>query len=444
MTIHYVDDSAGGSNDGTSWADAWTDFDSCLTVTAGDTVLVAHTHSQSYASSPNLNFSNGTKSSPVLVLSANSGTGAYTPGAAITQSGSNGVVFGGNVRIYGMSFVGGSATMLTFGNGDQHQYFEDCVFNAFSGVGVTYYALNFTSNGRAKVTIVNSTFDHTLGSAGANYGWGGFFRSTNRGGDLYIDNCSFVFGGSVTGTFVTEILTAISPGVFRISNCDLSFIPTLVNVGGSSAYDCRFSNCNLKSSYAVYTGTIQTDQEITVANSTSGTISVPALGLNNYENYYGSIASTLSVYRTGGADDGLQTNAYSWGMTTNSNALEIYKPLASPPISVFVDPDASPSGATAQGLLQSSRCDPLATPAALTTDSGSTWNGSGVGTKQKITLTIGDYTATVYVASGVTLNNDDFWVELSAPDQVGGPLTARFFLAVPSTTVYVDPKIEVA
>jgi hypothetical protein len=141
----------------------------------------------------------------------------------------------------------------------------------------------------------------------------------------------------------------------------------------------------------------------------------------------------------------LQANAHSWAAVTNSSALEIYSPLEFPPIAAFVSPDASISGATAKGLRQSTRCAPRATPAALTTDGTSTWNGSGVGTKQKVSVTLSNaQTLTVYVASGVTLNNDDFWIEVSEPDQVGGPVVVRCYLSVPSTTVYVDPLLEVA
>jgi hypothetical protein len=68
-----------------------------------------------------------------------------------------------------------------------------------------------------------------------------------------------------------------------------------------------------------------------------------------------------------------------------------------------------------------------------------------VGTKQKIDHTMENgSTLTCYVASSATLNDDDFWIEVMEPDQVGGPMAVRFCLAKPSTTVYVDPKLEVA
>jgi hypothetical protein len=180
---------------------------------------------------------------------------------------------------------------------------------------------------------------------------------------------------------------------------------------------------------------------------TDGTISDPELGLTELSTYYGTVKSTLAKYRSGGADDGENVNSYSWEMATNTNALEQFGALESLPITRWVDPDTSPSGATTQGTFTSTRMVLRGTPAALTTDSSSTWNGTGVGTKQKITHTLNNQdgaTLTVYVASGATLNNDDFWIEVQEPDQVGGPITVKCFLANPSTTVYVDPKLEIA
>jgi hypothetical protein len=169
------------------------------------------------------------------------------------------------------------------------------------------------------------------------------------------------------------------------------------------------------------------------------------LGLTELNTRLGTAKSTLARYRTGGADDGEQANAHSWEMAATASALEVFYPLVAMPLTVWTIPDASISGATAQGLNAHYRATPTATPAALTTDGTSTWNGTGVGTKQKITHTLSNAaTLTVYVASGGTLNNDDFWIEVSEPDQVGGPVTVICYLAKPSTTVYVDARLEIS
>jgi hypothetical protein len=155
----------------------------------------------------------------------------------------------------------------------------------------------------------------------------------------------------------------------------------------------------------------------------------------------GTIATSTARYRSSGAHDGSQANAYSWEMTSDADASDFIAPLISPPITRWVQAGSqvlkiyvasgvtlqndelwievlSPSTAgIAAANYQSSRADPLATPADLTTDSSSTWTGAGVGTKQYATVTI--------------------------VPTIPGPVVVRVHLAKPSTTVYVDPVIEV-
>jgi hypothetical protein len=69
------------------------------------------------------------------------------------------------------------------------------------------------------------------------------------------------------------------------------------------------------------------------------------------------------------------------------------------------------------GVRQTTRPDPMATPANLTTDASSTWNGADVTTKQQIDV--------VYT-----------------PDKPG-PITARVYVATPSERVRIDPKIYI-
>lgn len=183
-----------------------------------------------------------------------------------------------------------------------------------------------------------------------------------------------------------------------------------------------------------------------------GTQTVPSLGLTEILNSYGGIKSDLTRYRTGGADDGEQVNAHSWEMICSANAKELFQWLKSPPMVRWVDggssltftvyiaggatlqddefwielsgPDDAGS-ATSRGHFERSNdtapdvpMTPRDTPSNLSTDGSSTWNGAGVGTKQKISIT---YTPTI-----------------------AGPVTVRCSFAKASATVYIDPKLDVA
>jgi hypothetical protein len=179
----------------------------------------------------------------------------------------------------------------------------------------------------------------------------------------------------------------------------------------------------------------------------AGTITVPRVGPQKVASYYGTLSALTTHYRTGGADDGPTTNAYSWEMVSSANSRELVNPLVGPEIKVWVptgsrtvrlylasaadkDNDEfwidvhSPSeagSATAQGRYQTTRCGLLSTPAALDRSASTDWTGANTGTdgstgQQKIDVTINP--------------------------TVEGWVTVIPHLAKASTTVYVDPELE--
>lgn len=445
MTV-YVDSNAGGANDGTSWTDAYTSLASTVSVAAGTEIWVENSHDERTATaSTSWNWSNGTNANPVKILCVDSADDSLSTGAKAGTAASSfyNLTLKGNIYCYGIHWYAGLTVILTDADTVEQEY-ESCNFiNGTFNSGAVAAGLLFGNSDFVwrKLRLLNCTFDSSSNTTSHRY------LDAREACVVEIVNMAFSLGVSPSSTqtlFKISGSAGRAPVSVSMSDSDISAYQNLVDVNFNAIQRFRFARCKIHASCTPAYSTKNAELDILVENSDDGTITVPSLGVFKSETYHGSVGSTLSVYRTGGADDGVNANAYSWEMVTNANALEIYGPIESPPMAVWVAPDASPTGATAQGLFQSTRMNPRSTPSALTTDSGSTWNGTGVGTKQKITATIGDYTLTVYVASGTTLNDDDFWIEVCAPDQVGGPVVVKAFLAKPSTTVYVDPRLEVA
>ncbi len=74
MATYYVDNTAAGAADGTSWTDAWTSITSVAGLSAGDTVLFDHSHTESGATRI---WAGGTGSldNPIRLITVARGTG---------------------------------------------------------------------------------------------------------------------------------------------------------------------------------------------------------------------------------------------------------------------------------------------------------------------------------------------------------------------------------
>lgn len=198
----------------------------------------------------------------------------------------------------------------------------------------------------------------------------------------------------------------------------------------------KFVKCLFPSSWTIAQPT-GNDSIVEITECDDGTISTSQLGLSYWADQYGNCMSVDTHYRSSGASDGVQN--HSIAITASSTAIEAVLATKTPWIFRWV-PD-------------------------------------------------GTSTLEFYVASSVTLNDDDLWVEVISPNEgptitalgkinstqanpantptalttdgtsswtgtglsvqqkiqvtidpdIEGPMQFRFCLAKPSTTVYVDP-----
>jgi hypothetical protein len=446
MADKFVWSGATGADDGSKWEDAYVslgrDWGAEAGFTAGtDFVYVRSSHNETASSADFTvtgNTAEGTEDIVRILSVAGNDTGttpgALTTGATVNSNDTYDINIDEKIYIYGANFLSGEHLYVAGANTDHDVRLEKCRLELTSGNANNINVSHGSVVKAIQVLLKDTTID---------------FNNTSHTMFFYLGRID-IDGGSVLFAVSNFITGAISyQGIKTIKNFDLSILTgNLVNVAGAdSELLFNFERCVLNSSATKVSGTINIPgQQINFHHCQSGTDSDPAYQMAQYT-YQGTTEVDTARYRTDGASDDERTNPYSWSMdtSTGSNVIELYEPLESPPITGWTDGDASTahtyrfyvaSGATLQddecwvdligpndaatnsmGVRQTTRPDPLATPANLTTDSSSTWTGADVGTKQQIDIT---YT----------------------PDKPG-PITARIYVAKPSERVSIDPKIYI-
>lgn len=418
----------GDDTDGSTWAKAYQSIADAdlLGAAAGTEIWLADDHKQSLPNGVTWDYAKGTWANPVKIISVDRSDDSYSIAAsAQLGDGTAGTDFqvSGNVNWYGVYIDAPANVSINAATGPEREILEDCTvkFTDFCHLGGQY----------AATELRNCTIDAQTSSVYLGIG--------TRGATVTCRGCTI--SASTSGF---ELTVGTTGGLYFFEDCDISTINYLATSAGQHT-TVILNRCVLKSGWKIVpSGAIGVAQRVKLWNCGVGAITVPPIGIYQDHQYTGIVSGSDSRYRTGGASDG--ETPYSWSMVTNANALEQFVPLESHPITRWVaggseititvyvasgvtlqddefwielhgpDNTANPSQ-TCLGYYASSRCAIRGTPANLTTDSGSTWNGSGVTTKQQVSLT---YTPTE-----------------------AGPISVVCFLAKPSTTVYVDPKIEV-
>ena len=432
MATYYVDSNATGLNSGTSWTDAWTTIDSATNVNAGDVILVDDSHVDAFVGNKNLNFYGGTFLNPIKIISVDKATNDYSSGATIKSAPSNyNLYINGNILFYGCTIQAGERLALPQSS-DYRMWFDDCVLGTL-GTGQHRY-IQFGSgsgDGQSSSIIVTNS---TIGDQYNNYP----YRFSGHG-TMHIRNCTFASTSARTlgGRGNVMFMNDDSPKV-TIEDCDFSAETATTNLFGGMTMSSSFTlrRCKLQSGYSI--GTLNEFSQVSLEDCESSNLTSPSINAI-FADPFGVSESVSSVYRSSGASDG--TTEYSFKFTSNSNALESHLPISSFSFAKYVgtgsqtitvylaggsslnDDDfwievESPSeeaSPTAQGKFRTTKPYPLATPTALASDTSS-WTGTGVGTAQK--------------------------VEVAIAPTIAGTVTVRCYLAKPSTTVYVDPKIS--
>ena len=425
MVDFFVDDTATGANDGTSFADAFTSVTSVTTLAVGDRVLIASTHDED---TTNYDFpdSNGRSE----VLSVNSGTEIYEAGAAITDSGNLG--FRGQY-VRGLTIT--TTSDVDTASQREEFEFEDCtiVCDSFQNNNSGHLLLR-----NCDVTLTDTTFGFFVQSVEM---FGGSISSTSLGaGDgIFVASTFDGFNARLYGVDLTGVTNAAAifdmAGAVGVEQkmvlwgCRLPTTPALVLRGSRGKFECEAIGCE------------------------TGVITDPTVAYR-YE-AFGCICETdTAVNRTDGASDGTTTYSYSLTAVGDEtierslpariapNGISVYVPASATNVRIYLahngvgqgtsgaldtsecwaeylGPSELGSATTQLARLESARARIGETPIDLTTDT-STWNGTGVGTIQRIDIPVNPT-----VAGWAAI-----WVYLATGD-------------ASDVTIHVDPKVDV-
>jgi hypothetical protein len=440
MTLRYVRSGAGGSANGTSWANAYLTLGAAMTAAAaGDAIFVSEDHAESSSSTQTFT-SPGTTASPVLVTCVNH-SGSVPPVSAdlrttatVSTTGSGVINFAGDAIAYeGITFTSGdtstNATMTLQGTTlNQSVKFKNCALRLGNTNTNSRITIIGSSGGGGSVEWENTTVQFANAS-----------QSISLFGELIWKNTPSALTGA---TLPTTLFTFSSN---RGNSVDMRGVDVSALGSGKTIFGASSSGIVALQASMV---DCKIDAAVTLCATPNGRGSGGLdytrvdSGGTNYKHgrirYAGTQTEETTIVRTGGASDG--TTTISWKIVTTANCNQ-YMPYESLPIAIWNDTVGSAVTATVQGIwgggavpnnddiwgeveylgssgsplasfVNNGKADSLASNAGLSAGSG-TWGGSTTKFQLAVTFT---------------------------PQQKGW-LFFRVKAAKASSTFYIDPKI---
>lgn len=399
---------------------------------AGDDYYFPASHAETKGATSTITF-NGTTTAPDRALCIDS-SGALTTGASVTTTGNFAISLNGNVYGYGIAFNAGTgssaAALLNVpGQSSSHQVWEACAFNIVSTSTAPTINVGLSTT---SVLFVNCTV--SFGSTSQRIAVTGVCRFINK------PSSTFVTGA----TSPTVLFNNFGSGAkLQASGLDLSALGSgnTLMVTPSQDVQVALTNCKLNASVTVATtpGVLGATLDMLGCNSTTN------VERNERYIYQGTLTTETTIIRTAGANDG--TTAYSWKIVTTANSKRtfpfetfegvIWNDAIGSPLTltihtvtdnvtltdaeIWVEVEYLGSSATpVTTLISDANATVLTTPANQASDSGTAWTTTGLGTpvKQQLNVTF--------------------------TPQMKGPVRWRVKVAKASTTVYVDPKADLA
>lgn len=436
MASYYVYSGAAGSNNGSSWANAFTTLTAAfVTEAAGDTLYVAHDHAESTAAAITLT-SSGTSTNITKIVCVNR-AGSVPPVSAdrrttaqVTTTGASAINLAGFAHYDGVIFSAGSAASTANINlpssSGQALRLDNCSLrlgNTSTGsriqaggasVNAAWVELNNTtvSFGSTNQTIVingvlkwRNTPSALLGTIPSVL----FSPQNACGGEVECIGVDFSAAGS--GKTIAGVLSSATAQTFKFTDCKLDAAVTASSVPtarGASEIDF------IRSGSAGVNYTVRSHRMA------------------------GLLTEETTIVRIGGASDG--TTAIAWKIVTTADCLYSL-PFECPPIAIWNDTTGSSVTATVEGIWGGGAV-PLDNEIWLDVEylgDASSPQGSFVNDGMADLLaTAANQTSSSETWGGSTTK---FKLAVSFTPQQKGWIYARVKIGKASSTVYIDPLV---
>ena len=319
MATYYVDD-GGNNSTGADWATAYTSInslDAAVALASGDIVNFGHDHNCQAVNAASLTIVGPAAGLPVIFRSVTQGSDPVTyqkgTGTQIdtSEAATFDLVFDGSFSLHGIHAKSGQS-IATASDSNESFYTKDCTY-ALGPTGLLSLGSTTGMIGVHKILTVDLTQD------------GSTPRSTNvivssAGAVWSFQGLSFVNSG-----FRTGVVFQNSSGTITVTGADFSgFTNASLELLNGSAINMTLGNCKTPETFTFLDANALAPGTILMATNV-GALDNPA-GLR-YVTYFGTVVSSISIYRSGGATrEGI---ANAWLVTTTANCNE-YAPFHSP------------------------------------------------------------------------------------------------------------------
>lgn len=436
MAIYYVYSGAGGSNNGSSWANAFTTLTTAFaTEVAGDTLYVAHDHAESTAATITLT-SSGVSTNITKIICVNR-AGSVPPVSAdrrttaqVSTTGASAINLAGFAHYDGIIFSAGTGASLANINAPSQNghalRFDNCSLRLgntntgsriqFGGISVNsaWVELNNTTISFGvtnQLIVVNgvlkwrNTPSALLGTISTTL----FTPQNDRGGEVECIGVDFSAAGS--GKTIVGSLSSVNAQKFKLIDCKLDAAVTKSAVPGARGA-----------------------QEIDFIRSGSAGVNYTI----HSHRMSGVLTEETTIVRTGGASDG--TTTIAWKIVTTADCMYSL-PFECPPIAIWNDTTGSAVTATVEGI----------------------WGGGAVPNDDDVWLDVeylgdasspqgsfvNDGKADLLASAAAQTSSSETWggsttkfkLAVSFTPQQKGWLYARVKCAKASSTFYIDPLV---